>query len=125
MTELLLKEEVYAIVGGAMAVYNELGPGFLEAVYHEALEIELQRRGLPFSTHVQLPICYKGVTLRKYYEADLIVFDRVIVEIKALKALGGLEQAQLLNYLKATGLRVGVLLNFGTHPNLEWQRLVK
>ena len=125
MTELLLKEEVYAVVGAAMAVYNELGPGFLEAVYHEAMEIELRQRGIPFHTHVPLPICYKGVPLRRVYEADLIVFDRVIVELKALKALGGLEQAQLLNYLKATGLRVGVLLNFGNHPNLEWQRLVK
>jgi len=125
MAELLLKEEVYAIVGAGMAVYNELGPGFLEAVYHEAMEIEMHRRGIPFNTHVPLTICYKGILLRKYYEADLIVFERVIVELKALKALGGLEQAQLLNYLKATGLHVGVLLNFGSHPDLEWQRLVK
>ncbi len=125
MTELLLKEEVYAIAGAAMAVYNELGPGFLEAVYHEAMEIELRQRAIAFDTHVPLPIVYKGRQLHKQYEADLIVFDQVIVELKALKGLTGLEQAQLLNYLKATGNRVGVLLNFGSYPKLEWKRMVR
>jgi len=125
MAELLLKEEVFAIAGAAMAVYNELGPGFLEAVYHEAMEIELRQRTVPFDTHVPLPIVYKGQLLHKQYEADLIVFNQVIVELKALKELTGLEQAQLLNYLKATGHRVGVLLNFGSHPKLEWKRMVR
>ena len=125
MAELLLKEEVFAIAGAAMAVYNELGPGFLEAVYHEAMEIELRQRAIPFDTHVPLPIVYKGQLLHKQYEADLIVFNQVVVELKALKELTGLEQAQLLNYLKATGHRVGVLLNFGSHPRLEWKRMVR
>jgi len=101
-----------------------LGPGFLEAVYQEALEIECSRRDIPFEAQTQLPVFYKGHRLEKEYFADLLCFDQIIVEIKALDRLSGKEEAQLLNYLKATGLRVGILLNFGT-ASLDWQRRIR
>ncbi len=125
MVKLLLKEEVYAVVGAAMAVYNELGPGFLEAVYHEAMEIEMRLRGIPFQSYVLLTITYKGQLLKKRYEADIIAHQKLVVELKAIKQLTSADQAQLLNYLKVTGYRVGLLINFGGHPDLEWKRMVK
>ena len=123
MTKLLLKQECYRVVGAAMGVYNTRGPGFLEAVYQEALEIELAMRLIPFEPQKELHICYKGQMLKKTYVADLLAFDKVIVEIKALDQLTSREEAQLLNYLKATGLTVGVLLNFGAAGILEWKRM--
>ena len=120
--EIILKDEVYAIVGAALEVSNELGAGFLEAVYQEALELELGMRKVPYKAQVPIRITYKGHVLSKEYVPDLICFDQVIVEIKALKQLTSMEEAQLLNYLKATGKPVGVLLNFGT-PKLEWKRM--
>jgi GxxExxY protein len=122
--ELLYKEEVYAIIGAAMEVYNNLGPGFLEAVYQEAMEIETAARKIPTLPEQKLFIDYKGSPLKKFYEADLICFEKIIVEIKALDKLSSREEAQILNYLKATGMKVGVLVNFGAHQNLEWKRLV-
>ena len=124
MTELILKEEVYAIVGVAMDVHTTLGSGFLEPVYQEVMEIESTSRGLPFVSQKVLQIRYKDHVLKKEYIADLIYFDQVIVELKALDRLSGREESQLLNYLKATGMKVGVLINFGSHPKLEWKRLV-
>ena len=120
--ELILKDEVYAVVGAAMEVSNELGAGFLEAVYQEALGIELVERQVPFVQQEPIGICYKGRRLLKEYIPDFVCFDQLIVEIKALKQLTSVEDAQLLNYLKATGKPVGVLLNFGT-PKLEWKRM--
>jgi GxxExxY protein len=125
MTELILKDEVYAIIGAAVEVHRELGPGFLEAVYQEALEIELAQRGIPYRSHQPLTIYYKGQRLRKEYEADVICYEQIIVELKALDHLSGREEAQLLNYLKATGLRLGLLINFGSVGKLEWKRMVK
>ena len=125
MTELLLKDEVFAIVGAAMEVHNQLGTGFLEAVYHEALEIEERLRGIPFVSNKKIKIKYKGGVLNKEYEADQVCYDQVIVEMKAIDRLTTRDDAQLLNYLKATGLRVGVLLNFGSGAKLEWKRLVR
>jgi GxxExxY protein len=113
----------YAIIGAAMAVHRELGCGFLEAVYQEALEIELESRGVPFRRQVELPVHYKGRLLNKTYCADLIGYDTVIVELKALAKLSGTEEAQVLNCLKATGLQVGLLLNFGSR-SLEYRRFV-
>jgi GxxExxY protein len=124
MVQLLLKEEVYAVVGAAMEVYNELGPGFLEPVYHEAMEIEVGRRGIPYQTYVKLQITYKGQTLKKEYEADMITHGLLLVEFKALSRLTSREEAQLLNYLKATGFQVGLLINFGHPQKLEWKRFV-
>ena len=123
MTELLCKEEVYAIIGAAMEVLNTLGAGFLEPVYQEALEIELTRRGIPFIAQRELSICYKEHLLKKGYIADLTVFDSIIVEIKALDKLTSREEAQLLNYLAATDYQVGLLINFGSNK-LEWKRMV-
>jgi GxxExxY protein len=121
--ELILKEEVYRIVGAAMEVSNELGAGFLEAVYQEALGIELKSRAVPYVAQPTITIAYKGRILTKEYVPDFVCYDQIIVEIKAIKGLTNIEQAQLLNYLKATGKPVGLLLNFGT-PKLEWQRMV-
>ncbi len=125
MAELLYKEEVYAVVGAAMEVYNELGSGFLEAVYQEALEIELSLRGIPFEAQKELAIFYKGRRLKKTYAADFLTFGKVIVEIKAIDRLTSGDEGQLLNYQSATGLEVGVLINFGSKSNLEWKRMVE
>jgi GxxExxY protein len=125
MVELIFKEEVFAIVGAAIEVHKELGPGFLEPVYHEAMILELPRQKVPFQSEVELSICYKQQPLEQKYRADFVCFDQIIVELKALQHLSGKEEAQVLNYLKATGLRVGVLINFGSQGKLEWKRLVR
>jgi GxxExxY protein len=125
MTELLLKDEVFAIVGTAIEVHRELGPGFLEAVYQEAMEIESADRGLPFEPQKLLTIQYKDRQLAKAYVADLMYFGQIVVELKALERLSSREEAQILHYLKATGLRVGVLINFGSIGRLEWRRFVR
>jgi GxxExxY protein len=125
MVELLYKDEVYAIVGAAMEVYNELGPGFLEAVYQEALEIELSSRQIPYVLQSELAVFYKGRPLKKYYVADLVVLGKIIIELKAIRNLTSLEEAQLINQLKATCLEVGLLINFGAPDNLEWKRRVR
>ena len=113
----------YAIIGAAMEVHNQLGCGFLEAVYQEALELELVARGIPFRPQVELPLSYKGRALKTYYRADFICFDGVIVEVKALTQLGPIEEAQVINYLKATGFEIGLLLNFG-RPSLQYKRYI-
>jgi len=123
--ELLYKEEVFNIVGAAIEVHRELGPGFLEAVYQEAFEIELASRNIPFESQKHLHISYKGGLLQKEYVADLVAYDKIVVEIKALERLSGTEQSQILNYLKATGFKVGVLINFGADGKLEWERFIK
>ena len=124
MAELIYKEEVFAIVGAAMEVHKTLGAGFLEAVYQEALEIESKTRKLPYVAQKPLQIRYKEHLLKKEYIADLVYFDKIVVELKALDRLSGKEESQLLNYLKATEMKVGVLINFGSHPKLEWKRMV-
>ena len=101
-----------------------LGPGFLESVYQEALEIELSTRGISFESPQELNIRYKEYQLKQQYKPDFVVYEKIIVEIKALNHLASHEQAQLLNYLKATGLPVGVLINFGAEKDLEWKRMV-
>jgi GxxExxY protein len=106
-----------------MEVHSQLGPGFLEAVYQEALAIELGLRQIPYKREVELPVSYKEHRLATHYRADFVCYDEVIVELKALSKLGGVEQAQLINYLKATGLETGLLLNFGTR-SLEFKRVV-
>ena len=124
MAELLFKEEVYAIVGAGIEVYNELGAGFLESVYQEAMEIELGNRGIPLQPQVPLRIKYKERVLEKQFCADLICYRATLVELKAIEQTTKRDEAQVLNYLRATGLRVGVLINFGDPGRLDWTRLV-
>lgn len=124
MTSLLLKDEVYAIIGAAIEVHRELGSGFLEPVYQEALEIELASRQIPFESQKPLVIYYKGHQLKKEYIADIICFGQIIVELKALERLTKKEESQVLNYLNATAHHVGLVINFGSTGKLEWQRFV-
>ena len=111
---MIYAEEAYNIIGAAMEVHRILGPGFLEAVYHEALEVEMRKRGIPFETKVALPIQYKDVVLKKCYEADLYCYDKIIVELKAVSEVTSEHEAQILNYMKATGCELGLLINFGS-----------
>ena len=124
MAELVLKDEVYQIVGAALEVYWQLGRGFLEPVYQEALEMELRRRDIPFESQCRLTIQYKGEPLRKEYIADLMCFGQIIAELKACDRLTGADEGQILNYMKATGKSVGLLFNFGSAVKLEWKRYV-
>lgn len=111
--------EGYALIGACMEVYRELGNGYLEDAYQESLELELIDRDIAFVSQPKLPIFYKGRLLRKHYEADLLVFDRIIVELKAAKTLAPEHEGQLLHYLKSTGRKVGYLVNFGAFPKLD------
>jgi len=124
MPKLVLKDEVYEVMGAAMDVFYQLGFGFLEPVYQEALEIELGRRNIPFERQCELTITYKGHALHKKYVADLICYGQIVAELKVLERLGRREEAQLINYMKATHKPVGLLINFGSSPKLEWRRYV-
>lgn len=115
--------DTYAIIGAAMEVHRHLGSGFLEAVYVEAMHFELNARGIPFDSEVLLHLRYKDRWMTTSYRADLVCYGTIIVELKARREVGGPEDAQVLNYLKASGLSRGLLLNFGT-PRLEYQRYV-
>ncbi len=116
-------EETYAIIGAAMNVHRELGCGFLEPVYQDALEEEFKLLNIPFQREVKLNIPYKGNVLKSYYKADFICFNNTIVELKALQGLTGVEEAQVINYLKASKLHKSLLINFGT-KSLEHKRFV-
>ena len=118
---LLFKDEVYQIVGAAMEVSNHLGAGFLEAVYQEALEIEFTERRIPYEPQKRIRISYKNRILNKEYAADFLCYDCIIIEIKAIRNITEIEEAQLLNYLKATHLPLGLIINFGSRK-LEWKR---
>ena len=115
-------KQTYAIIGAAMTVHRELGCGFLEAVYQAALEREFQRKNIPFEREKRLPVYYQGEVIAEY-QADFVCYNEVIVELKALKNLSGTEEAQIINYLKATKLQRGLLVNFGSH-SLEYKRFV-
>jgi len=123
MSKLILKEEVYAIIGAAMEVHREKGCGFAEAVYQECMELELADRNIPAAPLQEMAIHYKGRRLKKTYIADFLAYGKIIVELKALDALTSREEAQVINYLKASGLQVGVLIDFGA-KSLEWKRIV-
>jgi GxxExxY protein len=121
---IVFRQESYEIVGAAFEVYNDLGPGFLEAVYQEALEIELKDRGIPFEREKELKIMYKGVKLEQTYRADFVCYDKIIVELKAVNELDDSHRAQVYNYLHATGFKLGLLLNFGNKNELQHERIV-
>ncbi len=104
----------YSVLGAAMQVHTTLGRGFLEAVYGDALEVELTRRGIPFERERDIRIFYNGHPLKSFYRADFLCGDNLIVELKAIKTIGNVEFAQVFNYLKATGVQFGLLLNFAT-----------
>jgi GxxExxY protein len=122
---LLFEEESYAILGACFEVYKDKGCGFLEAVYQECLELEFGFRGIPFQPQAELQLTYKGRTLKQTYVPDFILFGKIILEIKAVSALDDVHRAQVHNYLKATGLRVGLLVNFGHYPKVEYERVVR
>ena len=121
---LLYREESYEIIGAAMEVHKQLGNGFLEAVYQEALAIEFESRKIPFRKEHKLEISYKGKVLSKFYIADFICYNHIIVELKAVNELSGIDEAQVINYLKATNMKLGILINFGSQ-SIEYKRLVR
>ena len=122
LSKLLYEELTYAIIGAAMEVHRILGSGFIEAVYEAALTMELRARGIAFERQVALQVKYKGAIIGDY-RADFVVDKKIIIELKAIKQLSSVEEAQLMNYLKATGIEVGLLLNFGA-KSLEHVRRV-
>lgn len=122
--EFLYKKETFDIIGVAMEVHNELGPGFLEAVYQEAFEIELINQNIPYEREKVLTIFYKKEKLKREFTADFFCFGKIIVELKALSSLEGNHEAQLLNYITATNTKVGLLINFGA-KSLEYKRMIK
>ena len=123
MAEVLFAEGSYAIMGACFAVHKEKGCGFLEPVYQECMEIELEHLGIPFEAQKELRLTYRGRELRSKYIPDLVCFGRIIVELKAVTALAEEQVAQVLNYLHATGMELGILVNFGHYPKLEYRRI--
>ncbi|MCC6416451.1 MAG: GxxExxY protein [Opitutaceae bacterium] len=124
MNALIHEKETYDILGACFEVYKEKGCGFLEAVFQERLEFEFELRNIPAKAQVPMALSYKGRPLKQCYVADFICFDKVIVELKAVSALADEHRAQIQNYLHATGLRVGLLINFGHYPKVEHERFV-
>ena len=125
MSKIIYEEESYQIIGACFEVYNEMGSGFLESVFQECLEIEFAERIVPFVSHQRLRLRYKRKPLRSVFVPDFICFENIIVEIKALSDLTGAHRAQVHNYLKATGYRLGLLINFGSYPKLQSERIVR
>ena len=123
MNDLIFAEEIYNITRAAMDVQNELGTGFLEPVYQEALAIEMKNRGIPFEREKELTIEYKGITLNKKYYADFVCYDDIIVELKAVDGIRDEHVAQVLNYLHASQKKLGYIINFGVKP-LQRKRVV-
>ena len=124
MGKLLYEEETYKILGACFEVYKEKGCGFLEPVYQECLEIELAHQGIPFVAQQEIKLTHRGQPLTHTYKADIVCFGKIIVELKAVSCLVDEHRAQILNYLNATGLQVGLLVNFGHHPKVEHERFV-
>jgi GxxExxY protein len=120
-----MQQEGYDLMAAAFEVYNDMGHGYTEDVYQESLELELADRRIPFSAQPELTICYKGRPLRRKFKPDLLVSGEIVVELKAASALTSEHEAQLLNYLKATGKPVGYLVNFGHREKLEWKRFAR
>jgi GxxExxY protein len=121
----LFEEESYKILGACFEVYKDKGCGFLEAVYQECLEIELSLQQIPFQPQAELQLTYKGQVLKQTYFPDFICFDKIILEIKAVSQLDDVHRAQVQNYLKATGYRIGLLVNFGHYPKVEYERIIR
>jgi GxxExxY protein len=122
--EILFRDEAFTVIGACMAVHKDKGNGFVEPVYQDALEVELELSGIPFDPQRNYPIQYRGRELKHTYTPDLLCFGKIIVELKAVKALTDEHRAQVLNHLKVTRLKLGLLVNFGSHPRLEWERII-
>ena len=118
-------KESYDITGAAMHVYNTLGPGFLEAVYQEALAIEFKKRGIPYEQEKELKVFYYGQELKQTYRADFVCYGNIIVELKAVSELDNSHRSQVYNYLKATGYKLGIIFNFGSREELQYERVVR
>jgi len=125
VTEIIYKKESYAIVGACFEVYNDKGCGFLEPVYQECLAIEFDHQSLPAIPKPLLTLSYRGRILTQTYQADFVCYGKIVVELKAVTALSDEHRAQLLNYLNATGFELGLLVNFGHYPKLEYERIAK
>jgi GxxExxY protein len=125
MSELIHPEESYKIVGACFEVYNDKGSGFLEPVYQECMQIELGLQEIPMRPQLALPLTYKGVPLIQCYRPDFECYGKIILELKAVRQLVDEHVAQVLNYLNATGYELGLLVNFGHHPKLEYKRIVR
>jgi GxxExxY protein len=123
INDLLYKEEVYTIMGAAFEAHKELGSGFIEAVYQEAFEYELNRRQIPFISQPNLQVRYKDLVLSRTFKPDIVAYDTIIIELKAIEKFSSVDDSQILNYLKATGMQLGLLINFGS-SRLEWRRRV-
>jgi GxxExxY protein len=123
VSDLVLPDESYQIIGACFEVYNEMGCGFLEAVYHECLEIEFAARNIPYVSKPPLKLRYKDKLLLTYYQADFVCFSQIVLEIKTASSLVDENSAQVLNYLNATRLPLGILVNFGHYPKLESKRI--
>lgn len=121
--KIIFREESYAIQGAIFDLYREMGCGFLEAVYQECLEKELRLRGIPFVAQPELQLTYKGEILQQRYKPDLICYGKIIVELKAVKQIAPEHEAQLINYLKATAMKLGLLVNFGAYPKVGITRM--
>jgi len=123
MSHVIYKDESYLIIGACFEVYKAKGCGFVEAVYQECLEIELEYKKIPFNAQKQLDLFYRGLKLKQIYKPDFVCFGKIIVEIKAVENLAKEHRAQTMNYLKATGFSLGLLINFGHYPKLEYERI--
>jgi GxxExxY protein len=124
MAELILKEKTYKIIGACFEVYNQTGFGFTEPIYQECLAHELSIQKIPYVAQAVIPMSYKGLPLTKHFVADFICFDRIIVEIKSASSITDAHRAQLLNYMHATNYELGLLVNFGQYPKLQYERLI-
>ena len=125
MTEIIYKKESYAIIGACFEVYNEKGCSFLEPVYQECLAIEFEYQRISAVAKPSLVLGYRGRILKQTYEPDYVCLEKIIVELKAVSALANEHRAQLLNYLHATGFKLGLLVNFGHYPGLEYERIAR
>lgn len=120
--KIVYREESYRIIGACFEVHNEKGAGFLEAVYQECLAIEFAASAIPYQQKKDIRLQYKGQVLKQFYQPDFFCFEKIVVEIKALKQLNDEHRAQIINCLKSTGVKLGLLINFGHHPRLEYER---
>lgn len=120
----IFKNETYQIMGACFSVYKEKGNGFVEPVYQDSLEIELHYLGIPFDAQRNYPLYHRDVQLKHSYTPDLLCYDQIVVELKAAKSLTDEHRAQVINYLKVTGHQLGLLVNFGAFPKVEWERII-